>query len=156
YWRHFGGASVSAATVGVLALAFFAGELIARRVAPGSAASSRVEREAIERNYRFFEPCFKSQVIDGQRVLVPTRAAVSEYDRVIPRKKDPTTIRVAVIGESSAGLLGGELQALLGKRTCGRRYEVLNCGEFSAPLETVERRADEVFEYEPDAVILLF
>jgi hypothetical protein len=74
----------------------------------------------------------------------------------MPRARAAGVARIAVVGESSAYMLGNSLRELIAQRPCGQRYELLACGQPGSALEHLERRFDEVLTYRPDAVVVVF
>ena len=146
-------AALAAAACGALLALLLAAEGAARLAAPGRAPRPE-ETEFIDRSLGYLQPCFRRA---GGR-LVETNAGLPGPGRrrSIPRARTPGVPRVAVVGESSGGLLGQSLEALLARAPCGRRYELLECAIPGSGLEHLERRFDEVMGDEPDAVVVVF
>ena len=120
-----------------------------------------------------------AEVLDGRLALIarnqarcfaPTRSArglpllstvtgASRWQpaaRVVPRSPTPGTPRLAVVGESSGGILEEALDhAVLGD-VCQHAPEILPCATPGGDLSDLERRFDEVAEYQPSTILVVF
>ena len=77
--------------------------------------------------------------------------------RELPSITKPSgTYRIAVIGESSAGLMEGALDRLIENGACAAPVTVYSCSTPGGSLEMVERRFGEILEYSPDVIVLVF
>lgn len=133
-------------------------ELAARVVIPArpqDAADLEFARWSLD----LLDPCMVEVRRGGAPTLRETRAG-ARHDRSppgeMPRARTAGVSRIAVVGESSAYMLGNSLREIVAPRPCGVRAEVLACGQPGSSLEHLERRFDEVLTYRPDAVVVLF
>jgi tetratricopeptide (TPR) repeat protein len=104
-------------------------------VSPGEQAS----RDLTKTSLAFLEPCASADARQGN----------------FGRRRQPGVARVAFVGESTALMLGDAARELLA-RDPELPFEILNCAAAGCALEHVERRADEVLRYAPDAVVVAF
>ena len=143
---------VAGSLVAVLAL-LLAAEAALRLLGVGRAAQPN-DAEFTERSLNYLEPCYRRSGAS----LVETNAGRPPPLRhhSIRRARTPGVPRIAVVGESSADMLGQSLSRLLEQAPCERRYEVLECAIPGSGLEHMERRFDEVMDLSPDAVVITF
>jgi hypothetical protein len=149
------GLLISAGTLLVLAVLFFSAEILVRVIDADRCATVRHDGERIATSRRYLLPCREAERSGGEEFLVPVSGADSRPDRLSRHTRTDVT-RIAVVGESSASLLADQLADRLYTPECGDQVEVLNCAQPGSGLEHVERRFDEVIEYDPDVVVLLF
>jgi tetratricopeptide (TPR) repeat protein len=155
--RWLGRLLVSLGALAALGLAFAAAELATRRAHPARCAAFAAETADIARTRSFLLPCYRRGTVGGRPSLIPARdLSGSARPHVIPLRKRAGVLRVAVIGESSGFLLGNELLRQLEGPVCGATHEVLNCAQPASALEHVEQNLDEVLQYEPDVIVLVF
>jgi len=144
---------VAGSLVAVLAL-LLAAEGVLRLLGVGRAAQPN-DAEFTERSLNYLEPCYRRS---GDS-LVETNAGRPPplRHRSVRRARTAGVPRIAVVGESSADMMGQSLEDLLQRQPpCGRRYEVLQCAIPGSGLEHLERRFDEVMDLSPDAVVITF
>lgn len=144
---------LAAISLGAVCALLLVAEGITRALVP-EPPRQREEVEFIERSLSYLKPCFR-HVGD---TLVETNAGLPGTPRArsIRRARTPGVARIAVVGESSAGLLAQSLDASVARLSCGRRVEVLNCAVPGSGLEHLQRRFDEVMQESPDAVVVTF
>jgi hypothetical protein len=151
---------IGLALLGLVAtlLALGAVELVARVAIPArpqEAADLEFARWSLD----LLDPCMAEVRRGGTPTLRETRAG-ARHDQSppgeMPRARAAGVARIAVVGESSAYMLGNSLRELIAQRPCGQRYELLACGQPGSALEHLERRFDEVLTYRPDAVVVVF
>jgi tetratricopeptide (TPR) repeat protein len=108
-------------------------ELAARVLMPEACGKVQQEAERVAAARRYLAPCFENE----------------------PPRRRPGVARIVVVGESSGDLLAKHLERLAAAPGCGA-FEVLNCAQPGSALEHVARRFEEVLDYQPDAVVLVF
>lgn len=148
------GVLVSVAAVALMAVLGALAEFGARRLRPESCAHAQRKAEMVSVSIRFIAPCFVSEVRGGEEVLVASDDTNRDAT-AIPRRRTAGVPRIAVVGESSARLLGEHLSRIAAAPGCAE-LEVLNCAQPGSALEHVDRRFDEVLAYAPDAIVVLF
>lgn len=135
--------AVTLVTLLLLGSAFAAVETTVRWFRPDDCAAIRGDGQQAERLAALLKPC-----------LGPVDQLVRS---VILQHGSPDELRIAVIGESSAGLLGAQLATTAAAApVCDRPIEVMDCGQWRASIEHVRRRLDEVLAYSPNVVVLVF
>jgi tetratricopeptide (TPR) repeat protein len=149
------GLLISAGTLVVLAVLFLFAELLVRVIDDERCAKVRHDGERIATSRRYLVPCREPERSAGEEFLVPVSGEDSRPVR-LSRRRRTGVARIAVVGESSASLLANQLADRVQTPACDGRVEVLNCAQPGSGLEHVERRFDEVIEYDPDVVVLLF
>ncbi len=113
------------------------------------------DAEFTERSLRYLEPCYRRS--GDSLVETNTGRPPPQRHATVRRARTAGVPRLAVVGESSADMLGQSLEMLLQRQPpCGRRYEVLQCAIPGSGLEHLERRFDEVMDLSPDAVVITF
>lgn len=150
------GPLISIAALVAMALLFGLAEGGTRLVAPERCNATDARARSIEFALKFLTPCYTREQRGGETWIVGTRGSGPGEPNAMPLKKTPGTVRIAVIGESSAHMLSDSAEKIAAARTCGQRYEIVKCGLSGASREHVERRFDEAIEYEPDAVLFVF
>ncbi|MFO0625264.1 MAG: SGNH/GDSL hydrolase family protein [Polyangiales bacterium] len=133
-------------------------ELAARVVIPAR-PNEAADLEFARWSLALLDPCMTEVRRGGAPTLRETRAGARQDPSPpgeMPRARTPGVPRIAVVGESSAFMLGNSLREVLAQRPCGARHELLSCGQPGSALEHLERRFDEVLTYRPDAVVVVF
>ncbi len=102
----------------------------------------------------FFSPAGPAA---GGTLLRNSRPGSLAAEFVLP--KPPGALRVFVVGESAAALLGGgsnsELAAALSLVYPGRQVELINCGMGAYESRRIQAVLEEILAYGPDLVIVL-
>ncbi|HRY29106.1 MAG TPA: SGNH/GDSL hydrolase family protein [Elusimicrobiota bacterium] len=142
-------------TVGALVSAFLASEVLFRVFVP-QYAPSPPPAGTIQFLIDAWGPFAKTERRDGTRRLVKASKDGWLFPEGMPLSPRPGVLRVAVIGESSAGLLAGSLRYLLEGGPSADRVEIIDAAIGGASLEQTERRFGEITGYRPDVVVLLF
>ncbi len=96
---------------------------------------------------------------DGGQVFVeqiPRHPYAPQPPQVFLRAKSPNTLRIILVGESSARNLGKKLASLAKDFSDQKTIEFWNAAMGGDSLEQVEARFDEIKRYDPDAVVVLF
>lgn len=131
-------------------------ELVARGASHASPRQA-AQAEFVARSLAYLEPCHRRRwTLDGERLVATADERGPRPGRPLPRARQPGVARLAIVGESSAHLMGLALQALLERSPCGRRFELLQCALPGSGLEHTERRFDEVMAESPDVVLVTF
>jgi tetratricopeptide (TPR) repeat protein len=126
------------------------------RVAVPLSEGERQSADFIARSRLYLQPCARRDTHAGRETIVGLNPLNTGGGFVYPLAKEPDTLRLAFVGESTSVMLGGTMFNLVEGAGGGRPVEVLNCGDSGSTLEHVERRADEVLGYGPDALIVAF
>jgi len=114
--------------------------------------AARFARESLTR----LAPCAVLETRDGANWLVANPSA-TERPFALPLERRQGVTRIALVGESSGGMFGYELAALLqANPAMAKQFELIDCAVAGSSLEHVERRADEVLAYRPDALVVVF
>lgn len=74
----------------------------------------------------------------------------------VPARKTPGRPRLLVLGESSAWILGNEIDVVIGRRGLQDRVETVNMAYGASTWEMAQRRFDEAVRIDADAIVLLF
>jgi hypothetical protein len=135
--------------------ALVAGELVWRLIVP-EPDSARLAREYAARSLEFLSPCARIDRTSDPPRIVGQQPQNTGGAFSVPLEPAPGSTRIAIIGESTAVMLAGSLTDRLARDPTHSSFEILNCAESGSSLVHVSRRAAEVLEYHPDAVILAF
>jgi tetratricopeptide (TPR) repeat protein len=146
------GALLFGGTMAAIAVVLGGAELVVRWLEPGSFSDGGALRAQMWNE----GPCYRVDLSPSGRVLRPVTGS-SQWGgerRDLPLARTDGVVRVAVVGESSAGQMEGALDELTPRFGC--RLEVLHCATAGGDLRQVERRFHEVLGYSPDVVSVIF
>jgi len=143
------------APIALIALVVAVAEVVFRAVHPET-RDERMSREFRTRSLQMLAPCLRftggsrSEFVASRDPHLAT--STDTTFRLLPA---PGVLRIAVVGESSAELLGLALDntARAARRS---RVEVVNCGLGGASLEHAMLRATEVLGGRPHVVLVVF
>jgi tetratricopeptide (TPR) repeat protein len=139
-------------TVCLLAVLFGAGELAVRRLARETTRLPRYDQFLFEA----WGPFFRVAGAGGGELVQVPRHPLSPPPQRRPLRPRPGVRRIAVVGESSASILGRSLSAIGPAEPVAGKLEVLDMASGAASLEQVDGRFREALRCAPDAVVLLF
>ncbi|MBI5239456.1 MAG: hypothetical protein HY926_03215 [Elusimicrobia bacterium] len=88
-------------------------------------------------------------------VQVPRHRFGAQGQRLLPRRT-PGRLRLVLLGESSAWMLGDELGVVAGQRGLQERIETVNMALGASSWELVQRRFEEALGLDADAILVLF
>ena len=131
-----------------------AAELFWRTLVPVSPAEVQ-SKEIVSRNLEFLAPCASITSRDGERVvtgLLPHTGGRFAF----PLERAADTTRVAFVGESTGAMIAGAAYDLVEVAHANETIEIMNCADGGSSLEHLQRRAREMLDYRPDAVVVLF
>jgi len=146
------GAVLVALAIAVCSLAVV--ELLYRQLAPDDPQRAAMA-SSVTRALRFLEPCARVEERDGVlRIVADSPLDTRVFD--LPLEKPSGTVRIAVVGESTASMLAVAIERLLERSPETLPVDVVNCSSPGSALEHVERRAAEALSYGPDVLVVAF
>lgn len=140
--------SLALGSVVACGLLLLGAELVTR-LSGRQPAPTPTEVEYVERTARYLDRCRRVSLHGGRLWLEGT---VDRGEPRVTRTKRAGVRRIVVVGESSAGMLANGLS---GQYTCDN-VEVIDCAQGGSGLEHMQRRFDEVLDYQADAILVLF
>jgi tetratricopeptide (TPR) repeat protein len=147
------------AAISLLFLAIFVGglEFVARRYFPKSRRKESVDSQRIQFLLENYGPFFRTSETGGQKRLIQVpHVLMTTLGQDIPLDKATGQRRIVFIGESSADMLAGHFSRMIQSGPLAQSIEVMDSADGGGDLELVERRFDEIMNYSPDIIVILF